>query len=41
MAQMILHEYVVSLARAGTAVLLVEQRALDAMEICNRTGGGE
>jgi branched-chain amino acid transport system ATP-binding protein len=35
MAQMILHEYVVSLARAGTAVLLVEQRARDAMEICN------
>jgi ABC-type branched-subunit amino acid transport system ATPase component len=32
-AQMILREYVVSLARSGTAVLLVEQRARDAMEI--------
>lgn len=35
MAQSILHEYVVSLARSGTAVLLVEQRARDAMEICD------
>lgn len=35
MASRILHEYVVSLARSGTAVLLVEQRARDAMEICD------
>lgn len=34
-AQMILREYVVQLARSGTAVLLVEQRARDAMEICD------
>ncbi len=35
MAHLILHEHVVSLARSGTAVLLVEQRARDAMEICD------
>lgn len=35
MARMILHEYVTSLAASGTAILLVEQKARDAMEICD------
>ena len=35
MAETILRKYVVSLARSGTAVLLVEQRARDAMEVCD------
>jgi ABC-type branched-subunit amino acid transport system ATPase component len=35
MARMVLHEYVTSLAESGTAILLVEQKARDAMQICD------
>jgi ABC-type branched-subunit amino acid transport system ATPase component len=34
MARMVLHDYVTSLAKSGTAILLVEQKARDAMQIC-------